>query len=75
MLGTLSQTQGQGIEFADEVSRLIWSGTENWHKGGQLADAIRRCKLNLGSMDEQIQSDPLGLEEAIQLNQTALRTA
>jgi len=71
MLGILAQEQGQGIEFADEISRLIWSGTKNWHEGTKLQDAASRCKLDLGSMDEQIQQESSRLEAAIQTNQKA----
>ena len=75
MLGILAQEHGQGIEFADEVSRLIWSGTKNWHEGEHLTDAAQRCKLDLGAMDEQMQREPPRLEEAIQLNQAAHNAA
>ena len=71
MLGILAQEQGKGIEFADEISRLIWSGTKNWHEGTKLQDAASRCKLDLASMDEQIQQESSRLEAAIQNNQKA----
>ena len=29
-LGVLAEELGRGIEFADEVSSLIWGGTEEW---------------------------------------------
>ena len=42
-LGALAQERGHGIEFADEVSRVIWSGTPNWHEGDHLARAAQRA--------------------------------
>lgn len=71
MLGILAQEQSQGIEFADEISSLIWSGTQNWHEGEHLALAAQRCKLDLTSMDQQIAVESQRLEEAIQANQQA----
>lgn len=71
MLGILAQEQGQGIEFADEISRLIWSGTKNWHEADHLALAAQRCKLDLFAMDKQIEKESPRLEGAIQANQAA----
>ena len=59
------------IEVADEIYRLIWSGNKNWHEGTKLQDAASRCKLDLATMDEQIQQESSRLEAAIQNNQKA----
>ena len=40
-LGQAAARRGKGLEFADEVSALIWGGTENWHEGSHLGDAAR----------------------------------
>jgi 2-hydroxychromene-2-carboxylate isomerase len=50
-LGIVAEEQGNGIEFADEISRLIWQGTENWHEGDHLAQATQRAGLDLARMD------------------------
>ena len=55
MLGILAQEHGKGIEFTDEVSRLIWSGTENWREASHLHNAASKCELNRADMDKQIQ--------------------
>jgi 2-hydroxychromene-2-carboxylate isomerase len=69
LLGALAAEQGRGIEFADEVSALIWGGTESWDKGDHLATATERAGLDLDAMDQQIVADADRLEAVIQNNQ------
>jgi 2-hydroxychromene-2-carboxylate isomerase len=71
MLGIIAQAQGCGVEFADEVSQLIWSGTKNWHLGEYLNDAASRCGLSLDKMDKQLENQKDRLENEIQSNQKA----
>ncbi len=68
-LGVLAAEQGRGIEFADEVSALIWGGTSNWHEGELLATATEKAGLDLTAMDEQISSDAERFEQVIEQNQ------
>lgn len=68
-LGALAEQLGQGIEFADEISSLIWGGTENWHEGTHLAEATSRAGLSLDAMDTQLHSEAERLEGVIQTNQ------
>lgn len=53
-LGMEAEKRGKGIEFATEVFRLIFGGTENWHAGDHLKDAAVRCGLNFSEMEEAI---------------------
>lgn len=71
MLGIIAEEQGHGIKFADEVSRLIWSGTENWQLGDHLKDAASRCGLSLDEMDKQLESQKDPSDNKIQSNQKA----
>ncbi len=68
-LGIVAAEMGKGIEFADEVSRLIWGGTENWHLGNHLADATAKAGLDLAAMDRVVQAETDRLEEVVQNNQ------
>jgi 2-hydroxychromene-2-carboxylate isomerase len=68
-LGALAAEKGKGIEFADEVSGLIWSGTVNWHEGDHLSLATEKSGLNLAEMDEQIVAEADRLETEIERNQ------
>lgn len=69
-LGIAAEEQGRGIEFADEISRLIWQGTVNWHEGDHLAEATARAGLELSTLDQLIDSEQDRLEAQIELNQT-----
>jgi 2-hydroxychromene-2-carboxylate isomerase len=68
-IGVAAAEQGRGIEFADEVSRLIWQGTRNWHEGEHLAEATARAGLDLASLDRTERQETERLEGAIEQNQ------
>ena len=68
-LGILAEELGRGIEFADEISRTIWSGTEDWHEGDHLAIAAEKAGLDLTTMDKQLTDETDRLEAEIQKNQ------
>jgi 2-hydroxychromene-2-carboxylate isomerase len=68
-LGVVAQERGRGIAFADEVSRLIWGGTENWHEGAHLAEASARVGLELAELDKLVEAEADRLEAVIQQNQ------
>ena len=70
-LGILAEEAGRGIEFAHEVSSLIWQGTENWHEGEHLAQATERAGLDLAALDQMAISDVDRLEASIEANQAA----
>lgn len=70
-LGVLAVEHGRGIEFADEVSRLIWGGTANWHEGDHLARATERAGLSLAELDAVAESDAQRLDAVIEGNQQA----
>lgn len=53
-LGMEAEKRGKGIEFATEVFRLIFGGTENWHEGDHLRNAAERCGLDFSAMEEAI---------------------
>jgi len=69
-LGAIAEERGRGIEFADEVARLIWSGTPAWDAGDHLAAAAGRAGLDLAELDEVAQKELARLEAVIEQNQT-----
>jgi 2-hydroxychromene-2-carboxylate isomerase len=73
-LGVLAEERGHGIEFAEQVSRLIWS-TNDWDKGTFLADATRRAGLNLAELDDALERDRARLEAVVNANQQGLAAA
>ena len=67
--GVVAAERGHGIEFADEVSRLIWGGTESWHEGDHLARAARRAGLDLAELDRTAEAETARIEAVIAQNQ------
>ena len=53
-LGIEAQLRGRGVQFAYEVSHLLFGGTENWHEAEHLAKAAARAGLDLAEMDAAI---------------------
>ena len=73
MLGIEAQRQGHGVEFAAEVSSLLFGGASDWHLGDHLARATERAGLNLAQMDDAIASGDHMAE--IEANQDRLEEA
>jgi 2-hydroxychromene-2-carboxylate isomerase len=74
-LGQAAARRGRGLAFADEVSRLIWGGAENWHEGDHLVGAATRTGLDLAELDAETVRDADALDAEIAANQAALETA
>jgi 2-hydroxychromene-2-carboxylate isomerase len=75
-LGAAAEQRGRGLAFADEVSRLIWSGkVEGWHEGSHLADATARAGLDLAELDTAVAAEPEAYDAAVAANQEALERA
>lgn len=75
-MGQLAQRMGKGIAFADEVSKIIWSGeVDNWHQGDHLANAAARAGLDFAELDAAVASDGEALDAEISANQDALAAA
>jgi 2-hydroxychromene-2-carboxylate isomerase len=71
-LGCAAAETGRGLDFLDEISRVIWSGeVDNWNEGDHLANAAARAGLELGALDAKIAADPPRYEAIIQANQKA----
>lgn len=71
-LGAEAARRGRGLPFYQEVSHLIFGGTENWHKGDHLAAAAGRAGLDLAEMDHAIETDNAANEALIADNEAAL---
>lgn len=75
-LGQAAERRGAGLAFADEVARLIWSGTvDDWHEGNHLAEAAVRAGLDLAELDAEALADVEALDAEIAANQDALQAA
>ena len=69
-----AEQRGHGIEFAREVSHLIFGGTRDWHLGDHLALAAQRAGLELAAMDAAV-VEPGDHVAVIEANQQALAAA
>ncbi len=71
-LGAAACLAGRGMEFLDQVARLLWDGSvDGWDQGGHLADAIARAGLNMAEMEAAITTDPAPVDDLIAANQAA----
>lgn len=70
-LGVLAAELGRGIEFADEVARVIWGGVENWHEGDHLQQAAARAGLDPTELDDRVVAEASRLDAIIEDNQRA----
>jgi 2-hydroxychromene-2-carboxylate isomerase len=71
-LGIEAELRGRGIQFAYEVSHLLFGGTENWHEGEHLAEAAARAGLDLAEMEAVI-ADPSAHQKILEENHEALK--
>jgi 2-hydroxychromene-2-carboxylate isomerase len=73
-LGIEAERRGRGVQFAYQVSHLIFGGTRDWHLGGHLSEAAARAGLDLAEMDAAI-ADPTLHRQKVEENQDALAQA
>ena len=53
-LGQMAQMKGVGMEFAFEVSSLIFGGVENWNTDENLSQAAKKVGLDLTQLRESV---------------------
>ena len=53
-LGQMAQMKGVGMEFAFEVSSLIFGGVENWNNDENLSEAAKKAGLDLTQLRESV---------------------
>ena len=70
-LGVEAERRGRGLVFAQEVSRLIFGGTRDWHLGEHLSQAAQRAGFDLASMDAAI-AEPASHRATVEESQDAL---
>jgi 2-hydroxychromene-2-carboxylate isomerase len=71
-LAAAAGAEGKGLDFQDQVMRLLWDGsTDNWNEGAHLADAIDRAGLDSGALMSAVDDDPQRFDALIEANQKA----
>ena len=63
--------QGRGIEFAQVVSRSIWSGVENWCASEVLSETLSRIDLDLPTLEAWAAANGDKIKQAIEDNEAA----
>ena len=53
-LGQMAQMKGVGMEFAFEVSSLIFGGVENWNTDENLSEAAKKVGLDLNQLRDSV---------------------
>ena len=71
-LGQAAARRGKSLAFADEVSQLIWAGTQGWNEGDHLAGAAARAGLDFAELEAEVVRVPETLDVEIAANQVAL---
>ncbi len=65
-----------GLAFADEVTRIIWSGdVDGWNEGDHLRHATERAGLDYDNIRAEAENDANALDTQIRANQDALEKA
>lgn len=67
-LGVLAEEAGRGIDFAEQVSGLVWT-TTGWNEGRHLAEAAARAGLDLAELDARALKEAERLEAVIAGNE------
>lgn len=74
--GVAAAERGRGLQYLDEVSRVIWNGTvDNWHEGDHLAKAAARAGLDAAELAACVDADSARLHAVVEENQIAQRKA
>lgn len=75
-MGQAATRRGKGLAFADEVSRVIFSGeVDGWDEGAHLSDAAKGAGLDFAQLQAEAKDDASALDAEIEANQTALEQA
>lgn len=74
-MGQAASRRGKGLEFANEVSQMIWGGTAGWNEGDHLAKAVERAGLDFAELKAEAKAQPEELDAEIADNQAALEAA
>lgn len=72
-LGIEAERRGKGIDLADAVAALLWSGARDWDQGDQLSGAVAKAGLDLKDMETALREIDVPAE--VEKNHTALEAA
>ena len=72
-LGIAAEALGKGVEFAREISAMVWDGTvDGWNTGGHIEEATERAGLTLSAIEKWIADNAAQWPEELAANNAAL---
>ncbi|MDB5432785.1 MAG: disulfide bond formation protein DsbA [Caulobacter sp.] len=75
-LGVAAAERGRGLQFLDEVSRVIWSGSvDQWNEGDHIARAAERAGLDPVELNAHVDAEAERLAAVVEESQVAQRLA
>jgi len=75
-MGAAAAEMGRGLQYLDEVSKVIWSGEiDDWHEGDHLAKAAARAGLDPEALARTVDAEADRLHAVIEESQVAQRAA
>lgn len=67
---------GKGLEFQDQVMRVLWDGkTDNWHQGQHIPKALARAGLDPQGLKRAVELEPERYDALIEKNQKMQKQA
>jgi len=75
-MGVLAAEQGQGMDFINQIMRLLWNGqTPGWNEEEHLSNAVKRAGLNFEDLQRRAKIEAARLDSVIEVNGEALKDA
>lgn len=60
---------GKGFDVANMIAPKVWGGTQNWHEGTHLEDAVAAVGLSLSALEEWADGNPDLIETTLAKNE------
>lgn len=74
-LGIGAVDADKGLEFADEISSMVWGGTKNWNTDENMNTACKRAGLSFDRLNTAVSGNEAKLDLVISENQASLEKA
>ncbi|TNE35258.1 MAG: 2-hydroxychromene-2-carboxylate isomerase, partial [Alphaproteobacteria bacterium] len=75
-LGIAASEVGDGLDFVDCISNLLWNGeVRGWHEGDHLANAAAQKDFDLAALDAMIEDHFDDYAAKVEVNQQALEAS
>ena len=73
-LGIAAEALGKGVEFAREVSAMVWDGTvDGWNTGDHIERATERAGLSMSAIEQWIAANEEQWPDQLAANNSALQ--